>query len=237
MKDPAVLFYTQDFLTGTMLMTPAQRGNYITLLCLQHQNGKLSERDMLKICGEYDEDIWEKFDKDERGFYYNVRMKTESERRKKYTDSRRNNLKKPHMDEHMNGHMEIETETVIEDEEETGKVVNFSLIVDSYNEHCPELSKVIKLSTERKKHVSARVREFDEATVIEVLKMAGRSKFLNGTNNRAWKASFDWIFKPANFIKILEGKYNAGQNDEIIKKPIAVIDNSTYLPDPNWKYR
>ncbi|TRZ80528.1 DUF1376 domain-containing protein [bacterium] len=50
MKDPAVLFYTQDFITGTILMTDEQRGKYIMLLCLQHQNGKLTERDMLKIC-------------------------------------------------------------------------------------------------------------------------------------------------------------------------------------------
>ena len=38
-KDPAVLFYTSDFLTGTILMNYEQKGKYITLLCIQHQHG------------------------------------------------------------------------------------------------------------------------------------------------------------------------------------------------------
>jgi len=81
MKDPAVLFYTQDFITGTILMTDEQRGKYILLLCLQHQNGKLTERDMMKICGKKDEDIWAKFHQ-ENGCFCNKRMLLESEKRK-----------------------------------------------------------------------------------------------------------------------------------------------------------
>ena len=36
-KDPAFLFYTQDFYTGTRLMTPEERACYIDLLIYQHQ--------------------------------------------------------------------------------------------------------------------------------------------------------------------------------------------------------
>ena len=116
MKDPAVLFYTQDFLTGTMLMTDEQKGKYITLLCLQHQNGKLSEKDMMKICGEYDAEIWAKFfEKD--GYYYNGRMLREAEKRCKFTESRRKNLEgKPHMDAHMATHMDVEMDLHMENE-------------------------------------------------------------------------------------------------------------------------
>jgi hypothetical protein len=53
-KDPAILFYTSDFLTGTFTMTDEQVGKYIRLLCLQHQKGSLTEKDMLKICKTYD---------------------------------------------------------------------------------------------------------------------------------------------------------------------------------------
>jgi hypothetical protein len=98
MKDPAVLFYTQDFITGTLLMNYEQRGKYITLLCLQQQNGKLSEKDLMKVCGEKDEDIWTKFELHDDGFYYNGRMLNETNKRKKYTQSRIENL---HMDSHM----------------------------------------------------------------------------------------------------------------------------------------
>ena len=45
-KDPAFLFYTSDFLTGTMFMTDEEVGVYIRLLCVQHQHGGLIEKDI-----------------------------------------------------------------------------------------------------------------------------------------------------------------------------------------------
>ena len=116
-KDPAVLFYTSDFITGTMLMSDEQRGKYIILLCLQHQQGGLSEEDMMNICKTYDKKIFSKFDKLEDGLYYNDRMKRESYRRKAYSESRSKNRKtyKTH-DETYEKHMETETETVIKDD-------------------------------------------------------------------------------------------------------------------------
>ena len=53
-KDPAVLFYTQDFLVGTMTMSYEQKGKYITLLCLQHQKGKLTLKDLQAILTDED---------------------------------------------------------------------------------------------------------------------------------------------------------------------------------------
>lgn len=91
MKDPAVLFYTSDFITGTLTMTDEQRGKYIILLCLQHQQGFLTEEDMLHICKTYDEKIFSKFEKDMFGNYHNNRMLKETEKRNKYSESRRNN--------------------------------------------------------------------------------------------------------------------------------------------------
>ena len=93
-KDPAVLFYTSDFLTGTMLMTDDQVGKYIRLLCLQHQKGSLTEKDMLRICIEKDEDIYSKFDKTKHNFYFNKRMLNEAVKRANYSKSRSNNRKK-----------------------------------------------------------------------------------------------------------------------------------------------
>ena len=92
-KDPAVLFYTADFLAGTILMTYEQVGKYIKLLCLQHQKGRLTEKEMLVVCEGYDEDIFSKFQKDEDGKYYNARMEEETNKRKKYVESRSNNRK------------------------------------------------------------------------------------------------------------------------------------------------
>jgi hypothetical protein len=109
-KDPAVLFYTSDFLTGTMTMTNEQVGMYIRLLCLQHQKKFLQEKDMLNICKTYDDDVYSKFCKCELG-YYNERMKDEFEKRAKYSESRSKNrigkTKKTY-----DNHMEDENENV-----------------------------------------------------------------------------------------------------------------------------
>ena len=94
MKDPAFLFYSSDFLSETILMTNEQIGQYIKLLCLQHQKGHLKEKDMLNICNSYDEDIFSKFKKDDDGTFFNERLENEINRRKAYSESRRNNRKK-----------------------------------------------------------------------------------------------------------------------------------------------
>ena len=92
-KDPAFLFYSSDFLTGTMFMSDSQLGKYIKILCTQHQKGHLSEKDMLKICKRYDKDIFDKFVKDESGKYYNIRLEREIAKRSAYSKSRANNRK------------------------------------------------------------------------------------------------------------------------------------------------
>tara|TARA_R110000823_G_scaffold87541_1_gene195268 strand:- start:221 stop:889 length:669 start_codon:yes stop_codon:yes gene_type:complete len=93
-KDPAFLFYSSDFLTGTMFLTDEQVGKFIRLLCLQHQKGHLRKKDMLKICKTYDEDVFDMFKTDELDMYYNERLETESNKRKAYSESRRKNRKK-----------------------------------------------------------------------------------------------------------------------------------------------
>jgi hypothetical protein len=123
-KDPAVLFYTGDFLVGTMKMNYAQKGKYIQLLCLQHQDGHLSEDDMLSVCGDYDEKIFSKFIKDDNGRYYNERMEVESVKRRRFVESRQRNLVKTdkeaqveeHKERHMEAHMENHTESRMENE-------------------------------------------------------------------------------------------------------------------------
>jgi uncharacterized protein YdaU (DUF1376 family) len=103
-KDPAVLFYTSDFISGTLTMTNEQRGKYILLLCLQHQKGRLSKEDMKNICKTYDKEVYAKFVKDKSGNYYNQRMESESIKRKEYSHSRSLNRSKketylPHMED------------------------------------------------------------------------------------------------------------------------------------------
>lgn len=122
-KAPSFNFYSSDFMTGTALMNYEQKGKYITLLCLQHQVGHLSEEDMLIICGSYDKRIFEKFQIDENGFYYNDRLDKETAKRQKFVESRRNNLNskntseqesQQHTDTHMGTHMATRMENANE---------------------------------------------------------------------------------------------------------------------------
>jgi uncharacterized protein YdaU (DUF1376 family) len=91
MKDPAVLFYTQDFLTGTAFFTDEQRGQYIRLLCEQHQLGHIPENHMLTICLTLANPVVKKFVQDADGNYYNVRMEEEVAKRRNFIQSRIDN--------------------------------------------------------------------------------------------------------------------------------------------------
>lgn len=91
MKDPAFLFYSDNFMSGTMFLSDEQVGKYIRLLCAQHLTGHLSENDMIFICKQYDENIFKKFSKDEQGKYYNERLEAEILKRQNYSKSRSDN--------------------------------------------------------------------------------------------------------------------------------------------------
>lgn len=83
----------------------------------------------------------------------------------------------------------------------------FEEIVRFYNDTCKSLRPVKILTDKRRAAVSARLREHGREAVFNVIRAAGRSSFLAGQNTRGWTADFDWIFRPENFVKVSEGKY------------------------------
>lgn len=94
-KDPAFLFYYQDFLVGTDDMTNEEIGAYIRCLCNQASKGSINEKHMFKICLTQDvfDAVKSKFVQDTDGTFYNLRLREEIEKRKAYGESRRNNRK------------------------------------------------------------------------------------------------------------------------------------------------
>ena len=92
MKDPAMLFYASDFLTGVALMSMKERGQYITLLCLQQQRGHLTLSEMRKAAGALSEEVLGKFVEDENGKFYNIRADREIARRAAHCDKQRKNI-------------------------------------------------------------------------------------------------------------------------------------------------
>ena len=117
-KDPAFLFYPNDYLGGTMGMTFEEKGAYLELLMLQFNRGHMTTHMIGHTVGQLWVKIQDKFIQDAEGLWYNERLDLEKERRKTFTESRRNNVlgknqhtknketEVGHMTTHMIGRME-----------------------------------------------------------------------------------------------------------------------------------
>ena len=71
----------------------------------------------------------------------------------------------------------------------------------------------IKLMTDRRKQaVRARIREYGFEAIKTAIINAAQSEFMNGRNRKNWTATFDWIFLPNNFPKVLEDNYKNKYN-------------------------
>jgi len=118
MKDPAFLFYPNDWIGGTMGMTFEEKGAYIELLMMQFNRGHMTEHMIGQTVGQLWVNIKDKFILDGDGRYFNKRLEEEQNRRKTFTESRRNNIKGEnqytkktgHINGHMTSHMENENE-------------------------------------------------------------------------------------------------------------------------------
>lgn len=113
-KDPAFLFYPNDYVGGTMGMTFEEKGAYIELLMLQFNRGHMTSQMIGQTVGQLWDKIQDKFIKDDQGLYYNVRLEIEKKKRQGFVKSRHNNLsgnnqytkKEGHIKGHMTSRME-----------------------------------------------------------------------------------------------------------------------------------
>ena len=91
--DPAVMFYTADFLMGTEYLSDAECGQYIRLLCWQHRYGPITQA---FITSHFPNGIFpgvlNKFKTMPDGSIYNVRMEKEKKHRHEYKLKRLKNL-------------------------------------------------------------------------------------------------------------------------------------------------
>jgi len=103
---------------------------------------------------------------------------------------------------------------------------NHQEVIELYHKHLPTLRRVEVWNETRKGYLRQRWREvadelmktktIDASDVLgwfaEFFKHIGSSKFLTGRVNdkggRSFAADLEWILKPSNFAKIVEGKYH-----------------------------
>jgi uncharacterized protein YdaU (DUF1376 family) len=132
-KDPAFLFYPNDFDAATKFFDDAQVGLYMRLLIAQFQHGHLSERQINFITKERDEMVFTKFKKDEKGHFYNERLDSEIAKRVKYSESRRKNISKRYDSTHVDTHVTTYEDTHV-------KVMKHHMENENENENRNEIS-------------------------------------------------------------------------------------------------
>lgn len=94
-KDPAFLFYSNDWIAGTYGLSAQQKGWYIDILCLMHQKGRLPKDTILKVTGDIiDDRLFDNFEVDENGLWYNVKLEKVIEQRKRNAERASENAKK-----------------------------------------------------------------------------------------------------------------------------------------------
>jgi hypothetical protein len=93
MRDPGTLLYSGDWITEMMFMTLEQRGRYITAYCYQHAYGHLDAEKFAASIGD-DSVLKNKFIQDSAGLWYHPVWEEIIEKRKKYSQSRRDNINK-----------------------------------------------------------------------------------------------------------------------------------------------
>jgi hypothetical protein len=107
-KDPAFLFYYQEFQHGTRKMTFEEKGAYIELLCEQADCGHLSLDEIKRVLNSHFP-IWGaiccKYVVDQEGKFYNKVLEEHLKRRENFVNSRKTNLLGSHMGSHMGKHM------------------------------------------------------------------------------------------------------------------------------------
>lgn len=88
-----------------------------------------------------------------------------------------------------------------------------------------------KIAGQRKAFFEARVREYGITSAYRVMIKAAESGFLNGGGRNGWLANFEWIYRPNNFPKVLDGYYDNPQPQvPMATATIGGYNNGTETP-------
>ena len=90
--------------------------------------------------------------------------------------------------------------------------INYQQIVDIFNRVCVSLPKVQAITDRRKKAIRAATQTIENFGGWEKLfEAVEQSDFLTGRSGAWTGCAFDWIIKPANITKIIEGNFKNGR--------------------------
>lgn len=81
-------------------------------------------------------------------------------------------------------------------------------VVKLFNEICTSLPPVQNLTKEREKIIRSQLKQHSLEDFNDLFIKAERSDFLSGRKDALWQASFDWLLKTSNMVRVLEGNYD-----------------------------
>lgn len=257
MKDPACLFYINDWLTSTAEMDADCRGWYLNLLLHNYDKETLpNEVEKLAVLccvkfSEYQrfEQVFEqvlkqKFEQLEDGRLSNKRTQSILKSREVFKEKRSNagkasylmrffykkykkeakdkamveyikenidleiDTKNEHMIEHMFKHLFELYRNENKNEDDINNKVDYSKFLLFWNTTFKGTSvpQIKEVTDSRKSLIRGLLKKYTKEDIIGVVKKAKESKFLMGETSD-WNMTFDWIFKPVNFTKMIEGNY------------------------------
>lgn len=85
--------------------------------------------------------------------------------------------------------------------------IDFDGLISFFNANRGLLPEVRNSTEARKKRILMLEKQYGKKSIMLVIEKTRDSYFLQGGNKENWSANFDWIFKPVNFLKILEDNY------------------------------
>lgn len=103
--------------------------------------------------------------------------------------------------------------------------IDYNAILMTFNSiFSNKLPHIVSLSNKRKELVKQCIDAYGFLSVEKMLQQTLHSPFLLGENDYKWCASFDWLFQPDNYIKVLEGNYIK----QVKNETIATIDPASH---------
>ena len=172
----------------------------------------------------------------------------QAETKPKPNDNQAETKPKPNYNDNKNKNVNEYTPPIIPQgdvahSDEHHETIDYNALMNTFNRMFEnKLPRISSMTDKRKKSVKARASEHGKTSIIDVFNNVAQSAFLLGRNNQNWRCDFDWIFKPTNFIKILEGNYNGtrlskNQQDSEQRKRDSVLAVATTVREAAAKKR
>lgn len=99
-------------------------------------------------------------------------------------------------------------------EEERENSINPEEVQNLFNKICIFFKPCMTIGKASLPKIRKLGQQYSLEEIREVFEKANKSKFLQGSNDRGWSATFDWIVTPDNFEKIRDGNYDNSESQK-----------------------